>query len=226
MTVDYCVISIGTLSRNLLWGEGGAVRTPHATTILVDSGEGRLILVDPSLTPTILAARFNERTGKRLQDVTDVFCTTLRPVHRGSIEALPHAKWWCNAPELEAYGQYLQELLDTARRLESDQQDPIDKDLSLLKRFAPAPEKFGPQVHLYPLPGPSAGSAGLLLTPPTTTVLLAGDAGLTREHVLRGQVWEGCLDTQAAMDSLQDLLELADTIVPGHDNVFTLGRRI
>ena len=35
MPVEYRIISIGTLSHNLLWKEAAAVRTPHATTSLV-----------------------------------------------------------------------------------------------------------------------------------------------------------------------------------------------
>ena len=224
MAVDYCVISIGALSRNHLWGEGAAIRTPHATTTLVDDGAGRLILVDPSLTAPILAARFNERTGKRLEDVTDVFCTTLRPVHRSSIDALPGAAWWAGEPELEAYREYLAGLLDSAGRLDAEAQAAVEKDLALLERFGPAPEKFGEQVGLYPLTGPSVGSAGLLLTPAATTVLIAGDAALTAGHVQRGQVWEGCFDAQAAMESLQDVVQVADAIVPGHDNLFVTPR--
>ena len=81
MAIEYSVISIGTLSRNLLWNESAAVRTPHATTTLVTDGD-RKILVDPSLPGHILESRFNERTGAALADITDVFCTTLRPVHR------------------------------------------------------------------------------------------------------------------------------------------------
>ena len=102
MSVEYTIISIGALSRNRLWGESAAVRTAHATTTLVCDGERR-ILIDPSLPAPALAARFNERTGLALGDVTDVFCTTLRPVHRRSIEVLGHAHWWVNEPELDSY---------------------------------------------------------------------------------------------------------------------------
>ena len=42
------IISIGTLSRNRLWNETAAVRTPHATTTLIRTGS-RHILVDPGL---------------------------------------------------------------------------------------------------------------------------------------------------------------------------------
>jgi glyoxylase-like metal-dependent hydrolase (beta-lactamase superfamily II) len=218
MSVEFTVISIGTLSHNRLWGESAAVRTAHATTTLVTAGQ-RMILVDPSLPAQTLAARFEERTGRTLEAVTDVFCTTLRPVHRRSIAAAPKANWWVSQTELEGQFAYLRSLLDSAQRLNPEEARVVEADLKLLERFKPAPESFGPQVSLYPLPGPSVGGAGLLLTPADRTIVIAGDAALTGEHVLRGQVWEGCYDTQAAMGSLQDMLELADVIVPGHDNI-------
>ena len=218
MSVEYAVISIGTLSHNHFWGETAPLRTAHATTTLVCDGSKR-ILIDPSLPAVALEARFFERTGRRLDSVTDVFCTTLRPVHRRSIEALGEANWWASQAELEAYGETLKTLLDSAERLNPEDARTAEAELELLQRFKPAPDKFTPQVHLYPLAGPSAGSAGLLLTPATTSIIIAGDAALTGEHVMHGQIWEGCANRELALESLQDLLEVADIIVPGHDNV-------
>ncbi len=223
MTVEYAIISIGTLSANRLWGESAAVRTAHATTTLVRAGE-RVILVDPSLPAAALAARFGERTGRTLADVTDVFCTTLRPAHRRGVAALPNARWWCGELELETFRAVLEGRLDSAGRLGADEAAALESDLRVLQRFAPAPEKFGEQAAVIPLPGPTDGSMGLLLTPPTTTIVVAGDAAVTAGHVERGQVWEGCADAEAALRTLQDMLELADVIVPGHDNLMLTPR--
>jgi len=38
-------------------------------------------------------------------------------------------------------------------------------------------------------------------------------------------VWDGCVDTEAAMESLKDLLEVADIVVPGHDNIMLVRRQ-
>ena len=222
MTVEYRVISIGALSRHRLWGETGEVRTAHATTTLVTDGD-RMILVDPSLPEAILAARFNERTGKQLSDVTDVFCTTLRTTHTRAIRALPHAKWWAGEIEIQSMLGALDTARITAARV-ADDVTPVTDHIAVIQRFRPAPERFGPQTQLYPLVGPSAGSAGLLLTPPARTVLIAGDAAVTRENLEAGQVWEGCADTHAAMESLTDLIEVADIVICGHDNLVVLSR--
>lgn len=221
--MDYRIISIGTCSRNRLWGETSEVRTTHATTTLVDD-DGKRILVDPSLPAPMLEAKFFERTGKRLADVTDVFLTTLRPTHRRALSELAHARWWVSQPELDAYRQHLEGLIESGERLEQEDVAAVRKDLELLAKCQPAPERFASQVQLYPLPGPSVGSAGLVLTPATRTIVIAGDAVLTADHFQAGQVWEGCADTEAAQESLQDLYEVADVIVPGHDNLLMAGQ--
>jgi len=218
MTVEYAVISIGALSHNRLWGESAPSRTPHATTILVTDGDRR-ILVDPGLPGAALEARFNERTGLHLADVTDVFCTTLRPAHRRGALALPKARWWSSESEREWALGRLRELEGSADRLGAEELAAVREDLKVVERFRPAPERFGRQTELFLLAGPSPGCTGLLLTPQTQTVVVAGDAALTAEHVLRAQVWDGCQDAEAALESLRSILEIADAIIPGHDNV-------
>ncbi len=218
MSVSYRIISIGTLSANRLWSESRPVRTAHATCVLVEDGQRR-ILVDPSLPGQILEARFFERTGQGLKSVTDVFCTTLRPVHRRAIEALEHADWFCSEVELEAYSHHLDSLSDSAGRLDAEQLEAIEADQQLLESFQPAPDTFSEQVSLFPLPGPSAGSAGLLLTPQTSTILVAGDAVVTGEHFRAGQIWQGCHEAERAMESFREAMEIAEIVIPGHDNV-------
>ena len=225
MSAEYIVISIGTLSMNRLWGEAAPVRTSHATTTLV-CVERRLILVDPSLPAAALEARFFERTGKRLGSVTDVFLTTLRPVHRRSLEALPNARWWASQAEIQALGQQLEQTGQSQAGQDRDEARLIELEQRLLERIRPCDDELAPHVQLYPLPGPSAGSAGLLLTSPTTAVLIAGDAALTAEHIQRAQVWEGCVDHQAAMESMRDMLEVADMVIPGHDNLMVIPGRL
>ena len=225
MAIEYSVISIGTLSRNRLWDESAAVRTSHATTTLVVDGDKK-ILVDPSLPGEMLDARFNERTGGALTDITDVFCTTLRPIHRRALNLLGAANWWCGEVEMEAYARHLQGLLESAERLDAEQAASIETDIEIVRKFKPAPERLTPQVHLFPLAGASVGSAGLLLIEPTSTVLVAGDAVVTAEHFMLGQVWQGCTDTAGALESLQDVIEIADVIIPGHDNIIPTARRL
>jgi hypothetical protein len=217
MSVTFTVVSIGTLSSNPFWKEPPGVRTAHATATLVQDGE-RLILVDPSLPAIALVNHLFERTGLRPDAITDVFCTSLRPTHRRAVAAFPNAKWLASEAELANYRAHLQSLHESSHRQGGELDKALHVDMEIVHRFGPAPDKLTEAVHLFPLPGPSEGHAGLLLAGSVRTVLVAGDAALTVDHVLAGQVWSGCSDVEAAMDSLTELLEIADLIVCGHDN--------
>ena len=218
MSVEYRIISIGTLGSNLLWNEQGKLRTQHSTTTLVTENERR-ILVDPSLPAEILDARMFERTGSRLDSVTDVFCTTLHPSARRALPGLGGAAWWCAETELRDFDRHLDSLQDQAGRMNADETLDIEDEKNIVRRFKPAPDKFTPNINIFPLPGYSSGCAGLLLTPATHTVLIAGPAAPTREHIEGGVVWEHCADRDAAKESLVEILGIADVIVPGFDNV-------
>jgi hypothetical protein len=223
-TVDYTIVSIGTMSRNRLWGEQADVRTQHATATLLRH-EDRVILVDPSLPGQVMGSRLFERTGLQPEAVTDIFCTNLRPDFRRGLDGFPTARCWCNEQELEWYGLRLEGMADSASRLSEEEAEQIEQEQTL-RRFAPAPEKFTEQIGLYPLAGATPGCAGLLLTPATQTIIVAGPAVPTRGHLLGGTIWDHCADREAAMESLQDVLELADLVIPGFDNIFPCPQRM
>ncbi|MCP4377459.1 MAG: hypothetical protein GY794_14945 [bacterium] len=127
---------------------------------------------------------------------------------------------------METYAHYLQNLLESAERLDAEQAAAIESDIEIVRKFKPAPERLTPQVHLFPLAGASIGSTGLLLVEPTSSVLVAGDAVVTAEHFARGQVWQGCNDTESALESMKDVIEIADVIIPGHDNIIPTARNL
>jgi len=64
------------------------------------------------------------------------------------------------------------------------------------------------------------GSAGLLLTETSRTVAIMGDAVISRDYFEAGRVYEQVYDLEAAQESFRDVMEVADLVVPGHDNVF------
>lgn len=213
------VISIGTLACNRLWNESAAVRTAHATTTLVDAGDA-LIVVDPSLPPPVVTARLHERSGRRPADVTHVFCTGFSDNHVGGIGAFEQAQWLCSEVELERASEALDDDLRVAH------QHPEDGGLERLEwlksvhdRMTVCPDALAEGVDLFPLPGVRPGTAGLLLAQPTRTVLIAGDAVASIDHLEKGQVLPGCFDREQAMESFKEVIEIADVIVPGRDNI-------
>ena len=213
--MDYRVISIGTIAEHELWPDQGPPRTAHATTTLIRD-TGRVILVDPGLPPQVIAARLRERSGLATTAVTDVFLTNFRPEHRWGLAAFEHAKWWIAEQERERVGAMLIERFkaedDAATR------QLVQQDVAILQRCAAAPDKLAPHVDLFPLPGYTPGTCGLLLPLPRSTTLIAGDAVASVEHLEQGKVLRGAFDERQAQESLVEALEIADVIVPGYDN--------
>ncbi|MCE9591210.1 MAG: MBL fold metallo-hydrolase [Planctomycetes bacterium] len=214
--MDYRVISIGALSRHELWPKQGEARTPHSTTTLVRSGEHN-ILVDPGLPAQAIVARLDERSGLQPDDITDVFLTNFRPAHRRGVIAFPKARWHISEMEREFIGvalieQHKQAPDDAIKTL-------IEQDIALLKKFHSAPDRIAKQVDLFPLPGFTPGTCGLLLSLTNSTTLIAGDAVASQEHLEQGRVLRGCYDSEQARESLLEAIEIADIIIPGHDNI-------
>ena len=224
MAVDFRVINIGTLSLNPLWGETQAVRTPHATTTLVTAGK-ETIVVDPSLPGKVLGARLYERAGIHIDRIRMVFLTTFRACHRFGLSAFEKAEWIIHEKEKQWAYEYLQQMRSQIDKDEGEQKGIIENDLVLLDRCRPAADELAADVQLFPSPGPSAGSCGLLLTPSVGAVVIAGDAVISQDYLDQGRVWDHSYDVKQAQQSLQDILEVADVIVPGHDNVFLIPGR-
>ena len=216
MPIEFRVISIGTLSRHPLWDETLGARTAHATTTLIRSGE-RTILVDPGLPAQVQAAKLAERCGIGPDAITDVFLTNFRPAHRAGLAAFENARWWLHEPERELIGVELVSQFERAS--DEDVREVIRQEIAILKRCEPAPDELAEGVDLFPLPGYTPGTCGLLLPLPHETVLIASDAIATSEHLERGQILARAYDLQAAAESLKEAVGIADWIIPGHDNL-------
>ena len=212
------VISIGTLSRNRLWNESQPARTPHATTTLIRSGK-RHIIVDPGLPPQALGARLYERTGLKPDAIDTVFLTNYRPAHRAGLALFTKAKRFIHELEQQATAQQLQQLIDGAPEADLDRKI-LSEELALLESLSVAEDKIAPGVDLFPLFGYTPGTTGLLVAAPAYTALIAGDAVPTLDHFLAGQILPDAQNIAAAQESMREVYEIADLIVPGHDNLF------
>jgi len=146
-----------------------------------------------------------------------VFLTNFRPAHRRGLAAFEKAVWWIAQAEREAVGQYL--LQQFRQEADEHAQTLLQEEIALLKRCQTAPDSLAPHVDLFPLPGYTPGTCGLILAHHNSTTLIAGDAIPTAEHLEHGQVLRGAFDLEAARQSLAEAIEIADIIVPGHDNV-------
>jgi len=214
--MEYRIISIGALSRHELRPDKGTPRTAHATTTLIRSGQ-HTILVDPGLPAPAIAARLTERAGIEPDDVTDVFLTNFRPAHRRGLAAFEKARWLISEREREMVGAMLIERFREAG--DDETRELLREEIALMKRFTAAPDRLAPHVDLFPLPGFTPGTCGLLLSQPRSTTLIAGDAVATVEHLEQGRVLPHCYDVEQARESLMEAIEIADFIIPGHDNL-------
>jgi glyoxylase-like metal-dependent hydrolase (beta-lactamase superfamily II) len=226
--MEIIVVSIGALSKNPLWEERVPLRSSHATTTLIkttdEAGKAVNLLVDPSLPFQILEPRIHERAGLKADAITHVFLTNWRPVHRRALESFPKATWWMNEPEIDAANAAL-DRADAAAANQATTADPVvAKERALLARVEAAPDALAEGVDLYPLLGYSPGQCGLLVSEPTRTTLIAGDAVPTAGHFLAGQVFQEAWDLAKAKESLLEVYEIADVVIPGHDNLFLAPR--
>jgi len=225
MSLSIDVVSIGTLSRNPLWNERTAVRSAHATTTLIRD-HGQSILVDPSLPPELLRHRLDERTGLTPGDIDMVFLTSFRPVHRRGLALFDKATWMIGGTEratiVESINQVMQGVgMGVGVDVEDVSLDEMQSESELLGRLEIAPDRVSPSVDLFPTFGPSPGHCSLIVRA-AKTVVVAGDAVIDRNYFIEGRVWDCSSDPEAAKAAFRDLCEIAEIIVPGHDNIMLI----
>ncbi len=221
--MDIRVISIGTLSSHPLWGERQPARTGHATCTLIRAAK-RNILVDPGLPSPAMEARLAERANLRPVEITHVFLTSFQPDTFRGIEVFDKATWWVSEAEREGMGVPLGLQL---RKAATDGEGEgnagvvamLERHIAILKRCKPAPDELAAGLTLFPMHGVSPGMTGLVAALPRLTLLVAGDAVPTVEHLEQGQVLPWASDVSKARESFVEAVELADLIVCGRDNL-------
>lgn len=214
--IQYRIISIGALSHHPLWAKRMPMRTAHATTVLIETGDKK-ILIDPGLPSPAIEARLAERAGLTPAEITDVFLTNFRPAHRAGLGAFGHANCYLSEREREAVGMHL--LGQFEQTEDEDAKEILRHEIALLKQLKSAPDSLAPQVDLFPLGGYTPGTTGVLICLPNATILVASDAVPTYEHMAQGQILQGGYDLDEANESFKEAVEIADFIIPGHDNI-------
>ncbi len=219
MSLEWRIISIGAPDANELREERAPVRTGHATTTLIRT-EDMSIIVDPGLPGQVLGARLHERTGIEPSEITHVFLTSFRPDVRRGLDLFEHAEWMVSEREREAVGvPLIASYRDAEEEGHKDLLATLELDIAILQRCVPAPDAISEHVSLFPLAGVSPGLTGLVIAEPRFTVLIAGDAIPTVEHLEQGKVPKNALDIELARESFADAVEIADLMILGRDNL-------
>ncbi|MCH8053073.1 MAG: MBL fold metallo-hydrolase [Planctomycetes bacterium] len=222
MPVSVEIISVGTLSRNRFWNETSAQRPAHATTTLLRSDETSII-VDPALPPEILRQRLDERTGLEPSQIDTVFLTNFCPVHRRGLDLFRHATWLMHADEIEAMRRFLEDACTGATARGEPVEELIEQEIKLLENVQAAPDELTEQIHLFPTPGVTPGAASLLILDDERTTAVAGDAIINKEYFAHRQAFEQHSDAAQAVQAVAELVEIADRIIPGHDDWIIVG---
>jgi glyoxylase-like metal-dependent hydrolase (beta-lactamase superfamily II) len=197
------IIAIGSLAKNKYWGEKSPARNEFSTVSLIRSGD-IVMVVDPGWPAEVLRSSLFYRAGLEPKAVTHVFMTHLDAAHIAGAVLFDKAKWWVYEEELTY----------------ADAEWPAEAPArGVLEHLSAAPEKFAPGVDLYPTFGHTPGHASVIVYSPMNTMIIAGDAVLTRDHFEHGDLGDGPWDLEKAKNSFQDIAEIADLIIPGHDNV-------
>lgn len=194
------LVTVGNLARNPLWGETGTkpLRSTLCTSTLIQ-GEGFRLLVDPSLAKAEqMAAELDRRTGLKAGDIDSVFVTHHHDDHWFGLAHFPDARWFA-APEVA---------------------DALNRMGRLPKRVQAAEGPIFSAVSLVPTPGHTLSHHSLQFQCEGRSVVVAGDAVMTKDHWQDRQGHHNSADLGLAARTIERLAALADLVVPGHDNFF------
>ena len=194
------VITIGNLARNRYWSESDdkAVRSTVCTCTVVQ-GDGFRLIVDPSLSNADEMFReLDRRTGLKPRDITAAFVTHEHGDHWFGLAHFSEARWFA-APAVAA---------------------ALNKTGKLPKQVEPVTGQLFDTVDILPTPGHTLSHHSLRFTCDGKAVVIAGDAVMTRNHWRERQGHHNSADLAQAVRSIEQLSELADIVVPGHDNYF------
>ncbi len=194
------VITIGNLSRNRYWGESDAkgVRAAICTCTLI-TGKDFRVLVDPSLADEAdMTRELDRRTGLKPRDITTVFVTHKHGDHFAGIAHFPDAKWLA-APAVA-------EILNKSGKL----QRPVEG----------VTDRLGDSIDVIPTPGHTNAHHSLHFDCDGLSIVVAGDSVATRDFFRERRGYFNAVDFEISARTMDKLADMADIIVPGHDNYF------
>ncbi|MDR1374429.1 MAG: MBL fold metallo-hydrolase [Treponema sp.] len=200
---EYHVLTIGHFSRNRFWGEmeTQSYRDAICTSALI---KGKVNMVtDPSLPPDQMAKVLYNRSGLRPGDVTLVFITHAHGDHYAGLELFEHAQWFMSDIDLAAMKKS-----DNLRTRE------------LAGKIQPVTPGALDGMEIVPIPGHTAGTTGLLFQSVDGKVMVTGDAVMTRDFFRHQTAYYNAVDKEQNRRSIIRIGELADILIPGHDNYF------
>jgi glyoxylase-like metal-dependent hydrolase (beta-lactamase superfamily II) len=200
--ISWRVLNIGYISRNKYWGEETtrAYRSAVCTGVFINCG-GIKIIVDPPLPPEQMDSLLDTRCGLKSGDIDIIFITHSHGDHFAGLGAFEHAERFL------APAEYTMLLSQGGSK-------------ELLEQVKPAERELAPGISVIDLPGHTQGLAGLEFRSDEGTVIVTGDAVMTREFFIGRSGYFNCVDEAASTQTIGLIASRADIVVPGHDNYF------
>ena len=194
------IVTIGNISRNRYWGESEdrAVRPAMCTSTLITADDFRLLVDPPIEEADRMAAELNRRAGITPEQVELVFITHAHRDHHAGLASFPFSRWL-------AAGEVADAINETGRY-----ERPVKS----------AGQGIADGVEPIHTPGHTLDHFSLRFTCEGRRVVIAGDAVMNRDFWRDRRGYHNSVDFTLAAATMQHLAEIADVIVPGHDNYF------
>jgi len=172
------------------------------------SGNGAAVLVDPPFEAARLAEVLHARTGKTLAEITHVYITHGHGDHFMALDCFPNASIYAAPDEIK-------KVIENC-----EQRDGFTPGI------IPAKDGFIPGISVIHIPGHTMGICGLLFDAAEGKVAVVGDAIMTRDFFAAREGYHNSVDFTASTRSIELIADIADIVVPGHDNYFLTGRNL
>lgn len=194
------IITIGNLGRNRYWGE--SEEKSHRDTICTCTlirGDGFCILADPSIADEEkMASELDRRTGLKLSDITTIFLTHEHADHFFGIKNFPDAKWIA-APAVA---------------------EILNKSGQLPRAIEGSTEILFDAIKVIPTPGHTHAHHSLVFDCDGLRIVIAADSIMTKDFFRERKGYFRSADLKLSTETINMVAEMADIIVPGHDNCF------
>jgi glyoxylase-like metal-dependent hydrolase (beta-lactamase superfamily II) len=226
--VRWDALVFGHLMTNRYFGEDAEHPSPRGnpstcSSVLIRGrtaeGDEYRLIVDPSIRHSDEEYYYdlNRRSGLFPRDITHCFSTHEHFDHWNGLKYFPAAAWLCAAGNKAAIGR----AVEAARGRETG--DNLGPAIPW-ERITEVAGEFLPGLYALHLPGHTAELHGLAFRSEGKRVLAAADAVMTRQH-FKDRITEfspsGELRRRAA-ETIDNIAESFDIIIPGHDNIIVL----
>jgi glyoxylase-like metal-dependent hydrolase (beta-lactamase superfamily II) len=194
------IITIGNLSRNIYWGESDdrASRSTICTCSVISVGDLHII-VDPSLADdTDMKTELKRRTGLIPDNIDVVFITHQHGDHIAGLKHFQKSNWLAG----------------------SEVASGLNKSVQLPKKIERAESSIFGAIDVIPTPGHNPDHQSLRFDYRDLSIVIAGDSVATRDFWNDKRMYYNVMNLAESKRTMENIDEIADIIVPGHDNYF------